>query len=57
MRKTRILAATATLALAATTAVTMPAGQAAAPRPHPLAKGLIVPLSAAVDDDGTAYLT
>lgn len=57
MRRTRILAATATLAVAATTALIVPTGQAAAPKPHTLAKGLIAPLSAAVDDDGTAYVT
>lgn len=57
MRRTRMLAAAATLAVAATTAVAVPAGQAAAPKPDTLAKGLIAPLSAAVDDDGTAYVT
>jgi streptogramin lyase len=57
MRRTRIVAASATLALAATTAVLVPASQAAAPKPTTLAKHLIAPLSAAVDDDGTAYVT
>lgn len=57
MRRTRMLAVTATLAVAATTAVVVPAGQAAAPKPDTLAKGLVAPLSAAVDDDGTAYVT
>lgn len=57
MRRTRMLAAAATFAVAATTAVAVPAGQAAAPKPDTLAKGLIAPLSAAVDDDGTAYVT
>jgi hypothetical protein len=57
MRSTRTVAATVTLALAATTAAFMPAGQAAAPKPKPLAKNLVAPLSAAVDDDGTAYVT
>ncbi|MFC7495106.1 MULTISPECIES: ScyD/ScyE family protein [unclassified Nocardioides] len=57
MRRTRIVAASATLALAATTAVLMPASQAAAPKPTTLAKKLVAPLSAAVDDDGTAYVT
>ena len=57
MRRNRIVAATVTLALAATTAVVVPAGQAAAPQPRTLAKGLVSPLSAAVDDDGTAYVT
>jgi hypothetical protein len=57
MRRTRIVAATATLALAATTALILPAGQAAAPKPQTLAKGLVSPLTAAVDDDGTAYVT
>jgi streptogramin lyase len=57
MRSTRIVAASATLALAATTAVLLPAAEAAAPKPKPLAKHLVSPLSAAVDDDGTAYVT
>ena len=43
--------------LAATTAVLLPAAEAAAPKPKPLAKHLVAPLSAAVDDDGTAYVT
>ncbi|WP_051551331.1 ScyD/ScyE family protein [Nocardioides sp. URHA0020] len=57
MRRTRIVAATATLALTATTAVLVPASEAAAPRPRILAKHLVSPLTAAVDDDGTAYVT
>jgi hypothetical protein len=57
MRSTRTVAATATLALAVTTVALMPAGEAAAPKPKPLAKNLVAPLSAAVDDDGTAYVT
>ncbi|MDF1603906.1 ScyD/ScyE family protein [Nocardioides sp. YIM 152315] len=57
MRRTRIVAATATLALAATTAVLVPASQAAAPKPKTLAKNLVAPLSVAIDDDGTAYVT
>jgi streptogramin lyase len=57
MRRTRIIAATATIALAATTAVVMPAGEAAAPGHKTLARGLVSPLTAAVDDNGTAYVT
>lgn len=57
MRITRSVAVAATLAVAATAAVVVPAGQAAAPKPTTLAKGLVSPLSAAVDDDGTAYVT
>jgi hypothetical protein len=57
MQRTRIVAATATLAIAATTAVLVPASEAAAPKPRTLAKGLVSPLTAAVDDDGTAYVT
>jgi hypothetical protein len=57
MRSTRTVAAMATLALAVTTVALMPAGEAAAPKPKPLAKNLVAPLSAAVDDDGTAYVT
>jgi hypothetical protein len=57
MRRTRIVATTAALAIAATTAVLVPAGEAAAPHPRTLAKGLVSPLTAAVDDDGTAYVT
>ncbi|GAA4713091.1 ScyD/ScyE family protein [Nocardioides conyzicola] len=57
MRINRIAAVSATLALAATTAAVLPAGQAAAPQPKTLAKHLVAPLSAAVDDDGTAYVT
>jgi hypothetical protein len=57
MRITRTVAASATLVLAATGAVLAPASQAAAPQPDTLAKGLVGPLSAAVDDDGTAYVT
>ena len=53
----RIVAGTATLAVAATMAVLAPASEAAAPKPHPLAKGLTSPLSAAVAKDGTAYVT
>jgi len=57
MRTTRLAAAAATLAVAATTALIVPAGQAAAPKPSTLAKGLVSPLTAAIDDDGTAYVT
>jgi len=57
MRSTRFVAAAATLAVAATTAVIVPAAQAAAPKPTTLAKGLTSPLTAAIDDDGTAYVT
>lgn len=57
MRITRTVAIAATLAVASTAAVVVPAGQAAAPKPTTLAKGLVSPLSAAVDDDGTAYVT
>ena len=57
MRRTRIVAVTAALALAATTAAIVPAGQAAAPSHRTLAKGLVSPLTAAVDDNGTAYVT
>ena len=52
MRTTRIVAATASLALTVTAVALMPAGEAAAPKPRPLAKNLVAPLSAAVDDDG-----
>lgn len=57
MRISRTVAMAASLAVAATAAVVVPAGQAAAPKPTTLAKGLVSPLSAAVDDDGTAYVT
>ncbi len=57
MRRTRIVAATATLALVTTTAALVPASEAAAPKPRTLAKHLVSPLSAAIDDDGTAYVT
>ncbi|MBA2953976.1 ScyD/ScyE family protein [Nocardioides sp. CGMCC 1.13656] len=57
MRRTRIVAAASSLALAASAAAIMPAGQAAAPEPKTLAKGLTSPLTAAIDDDGTAYVT
>lgn len=57
MRRTRTLAATAALAIAATTAVLVPAADAAAPKPKVLAKHLVSPLTAAIDDDGTAYVT
>ena len=57
MRRTRTVAATAALALAATTAVLVPAADAAAPKPKVLAKHLVSPLTAAIDDDGTAYVT
>lgn len=57
MRRTRTVAATAALALAATTAVLIPAADAAAPKPKVLAKHLVSPLTAAIDDDGTAYVT
>jgi hypothetical protein len=57
MRRTRTVAATAALALAATTAVLVPAADAAAPKPKVLAKHLVSPLTAAIDDGGTAYVT
>lgn len=57
MRTNRTVAAMATITLLATTMALMPAGEAAAPKPKPLAKNLVAPLSAAVDDDGTAYVT
>lgn len=57
MRTTRIVAGMATLAIAGTMTVLGPAGEAAAPKPRNLAKGLTSPLSAAVAADGTAYVT
>ncbi len=57
MRRTRIVAAMASVALAATATVLVPATEAAAPKPKTLEKGLLSPLSLAVDDDGTVYVT
>jgi hypothetical protein len=57
MRTSRtLLAATATLALAATGALVAPA-DAGAPAPKTLAKDLVGPLRAAVDSHGTAYVS
>lgn len=57
MRTTRLLAAATAVALAATSAGVLTAADAAAPKPKPLATGLVSPLSAAVAPDGTAYVT
>ncbi len=57
MQTSRIAAVAAAVALAATSTVLMPAGQAAAPKPKVVAGHLLSPLTAAVDDDGTAYVT
>ena len=57
MVKARFLATAAAVALAATSVGALTTAQAAAPQAKPLAKHLVSPLTAAIDDDGTAYVT
>ncbi|MGB0101924.1 MAG: ScyD/ScyE family protein [Nocardioides sp.] len=57
MRRTRIVAAAAALSLAATSATLIFPSEAAAPQPTTLATDLVSPLTTAIDDDGTAYVT
>src|SRR4051795_7933005 len=57
MRTTRFLASATVVAFAATSLGVLTAADAAAPHPKTLAKHLVSPLTAAIDDDGTAYVT